>query len=293
MKSILTEEELETARKEANCEWLVTTYRVSMDAFAHAIEQAVLDKLCAQSAAATVPADERGALQAQPSDEREACVKAARKWSIDVPQTPGDEFPSSHGYAFWLGWQARATLAAPAAPMERQVSISTEHGPWLKSSLKETLGEEYCQRCLCMQKFSDRRKCEPHIVPAVQAAPMAAIERAIRQEERACRAEDALIDLVNQIRKTSPVDNHGHILTMNMAYRKAVELLDAHAIQGIEPSLTAQDWHGALQRIGSVLGLLPGPNFLTDIVPAIERLQAQAAPAVPPEMQPQPRCVKS
>ena len=52
---------------------------------------------------------------------------------------------------------------------------------------------------------------------------------AIAQEERACRAEDALIDLVNQIRKTSPVDDHGHLLTMNMAYIKSVQLLDSAA----------------------------------------------------------------
>lgn len=61
-------------------------------------------------------------------------------------------------------------------------------------------------------------------------------DRAIAQEERACRAEDALIDLVNQIRKTSPIDDHGHKLTMNRAYLKAVELLDASAAQQEDPS---------------------------------------------------------
>jgi len=64
---------------------------------------------------------------------------------------------------------------------------------------------------------------------APQEAKPVAVDRAIRQEERACRAEDALIDLVNQISKTNPVDDHGHNLKMNMAYIKAVELLDASA----------------------------------------------------------------
>jgi len=58
-------------------------------------------------------------------------------------------------------------------------------------------------------------------------ARLKVIARAIAQEERACRAEDALIDLVNQIRKINPTDDHGHDLKMNMAYIKAVELLDA------------------------------------------------------------------
>jgi len=40
----------------------------------------------------------------------------------------------------------------------------------------------------------------------------------------ACRS--ALIDLVNQITKTNPVDDHGHDLKMNAAYIKAVKLLD-------------------------------------------------------------------
>lgn len=37
---------------------------------------------------------------------------------------------------------------------------------------------------------------------------------------------EVLADLVNQIRKTSPVDDHGHDFKMNMAYLKAVKALD-------------------------------------------------------------------
>lgn len=51
------------------------------------------------------------AAPAAQDDERSACIEAARKRSIDVPLAAGDEFPSSHGYAFWLGWQDRAALA--------------------------------------------------------------------------------------------------------------------------------------------------------------------------------------
>lgn len=60
--------------------------------------------------------------------------------------------------------------------------------------------------------------------------------RAIFQEERACRAEDALKDLVNQIRKTRPVDDHGHRVTMNMAYLEACKLLDVSAAQQADPA---------------------------------------------------------
>ena len=42
-------------------------------------------------------------------------------------------------------------------------------------------------------------------------------------------ATQLLTDLVNQISKTSPVDDHGHNLKMNMAYIKAVEFLDKKA----------------------------------------------------------------
>ncbi|NKI68897.1 hypothetical protein GN109_05645 [Collimonas pratensis] len=67
--------------------------------------------------------------------------------------------------------------------------------------------------------------------PACQILTRAALAapqqepRAIFQEERACRAEDCLIDLVNQIDRSSPIDDHGHKITMNMAYIKAVELI--------------------------------------------------------------------
>jgi hypothetical protein len=67
--------------------------------------------------------------------------------------------------------------------------------------------------------ISDQAAGEPH----------PSIARAIAQEERACRAEDALIDLVNQIRKTNPVDDHGHDLKMNRAYLEAQKLLDSTA----------------------------------------------------------------
>lgn len=58
-------------------------------------------------------------------------------------------------------------------------------------------------------------------------APHPAIARAISQEERACRAEDTLINLVNQLRKINPIDDHGHDLKMNRAYLEAEKLLDA------------------------------------------------------------------
>ena len=61
-----------------------------------------------------------------------------------------------------------------------------------------------------------------------------ASNRCIAQEERACRAEDALVDLVNQIRKTDPTDDHGHKTIMNMAYIKAVQLLDNEALAAIK-----------------------------------------------------------
>lgn len=62
----------------------------------------------------------------------------------------------------------------------------------------------------------------------IDAAPSDAPAQQTEQERRACLAEDALADLLNQIRKTAPIDDHGHKLTMNMAYLKAVELLDQH-----------------------------------------------------------------
>ena len=37
----------------------------------------------------------------------------------------------------------------------------------------------------------------------------------------------ALINLVNQIRKANPVDDHGHQFSTNRAYLEAVKLLDA------------------------------------------------------------------
>jgi hypothetical protein len=86
-----------------------------------------------------------------------------------------------------------------------------------------------------------------HHVEAVPASPAAsvphpAIARAIAQEERACRAEDALIDLVNQIRKSNPVDDHGHDLKMNRAYLEAAKLLDSTApTTGSAPDAFAKD----------------------------------------------------
>lgn len=45
--------------------------------------------------------------------------------------------------------------------------------------------------------------------------------------------EIALRDLVNQIMKTNPVDDHGHDLRMNMAYLKAIDVLDASASRNV------------------------------------------------------------
>ena len=80
--------------------------------------------------------------------------------------------------------------------------------------------------------ISDQAAGEPH----------PSITRAIAQEERACRAEDALIDLVNQIRKSNPVDDHGHDLKMNRAYLEAERLLDSTAATtGSAPVATLHD----------------------------------------------------
>lgn len=55
-----------------------------------------------------------------------------------------------------------------AAPSAAAPEISTAHGPWLPSRYDE--GETYCERCLTRSVFADKRKCEPHIVSAPQAA---------------------------------------------------------------------------------------------------------------------------
>ncbi len=95
-----------------------------------------------------------------------------------------------------------------------------------------------CRACgaMCPEENWNRRAALA-AQPAVLLESTRAWSRAIAQEERACRAEDALVDLVNQIRKTSPIDDHGHDLTMNMAYLKAVELLD-------DPPQPRKDDHG-------------------------------------------------
>jgi hypothetical protein len=85
-------------------------------------------------------------------------------------------------------------------------------------------------------------------IKAAPANPMQAhpsIARAITQEERACRAEDALINLVNQIRKSNPVDDHGHDLKMNRAYIEASKLLDSSDANPIQAS---QDIRGGNDR---------------------------------------------
>lgn len=50
-------------------------------------------------------------------------------------------------------------------------SVSTEHGPWIESTIHE--GETYCKRCLVRSVFAGHKKCEPHAVavPAAQAVP--------------------------------------------------------------------------------------------------------------------------
>lgn len=73
---------------------------------------------------------------------------------------------------------------------------------------------------------------ERRLMYALYAAQNAAPQPA----SRAIFQEDALKNLVNQIRKTSPVDDHGHKLTMNMAYLEACKLLDASAEQQADPA---------------------------------------------------------
>lgn len=55
-------------------------------------------------------------------------------------------------------------------------TISTEHGPWVPSTMHE--GETHCQRCKLRSVYADARKCEPHI-----STPPAAAEGALTYEQ--------------------------------------------------------------------------------------------------------------
>ena len=69
---------------------------------------------------------------------------------------------------------SRLREAIARAEKQDAHTISTEHGPWLESTLHE--GETYCERCLCRSVFRDKKECKPHIActtqPATQPEPV-------------------------------------------------------------------------------------------------------------------------
>ncbi|WP_144156494.1 hypothetical protein [Paraburkholderia sp. BCC1885] len=122
----------------------------------------------------------------------------------------------------------------------------------------------------CKDRFTIWQAALAQKAVPVAAEPTDFIARAIALEERACRTEDVLIDLVNQIRKSSPVDDHGHDFKMNMAFVKAVELLDAaqtdaaigapQAIQRIMARLAGildEDQFAEIEQIATSAGIKP------------------------------------
>jgi len=62
--------------------------------------------------------------------------------------------------------QAAHEVVAPPVP---ELTISTEHGPWIPSNYSAEEGEKYCQRCLMRHKFLGAKDCTPHIVYPTEA----------------------------------------------------------------------------------------------------------------------------
>jgi len=131
----------------------------------------------------------------------------------------------------WEIWQAacawqRATQSAPRGealgPVAKDFALRDSireiflaNGFTIKegqADLKEYVYQAAYALLQCAGLFAAPPASTSAASPATRAETVAhpSIARAIAQEERACRVEDALIDLVNQIRKTNPVDDHGH-----------------------------------------------------------------------------------
>jgi hypothetical protein len=104
------------------------------------------------------------------------------------------------------------------------------------SSIKKILREaslQICDKAADHIEAQDRRIAELESQIAAQAGQDAL---AISKELRIVSAADlieslcrALIDLVNQIIKTNPIDDHGHNLQTNRAFLESVKLLDSIA----------------------------------------------------------------
>ncbi|MCP1118890.1 hypothetical protein [Robbsia andropogonis] len=127
-----------------------------------------------------------------------------------------------------VGWsKAIAPAQSEAKPVEFFTEIASSYPCPICNKPSATTDEMFASYMRARTTDFETWMNHTHPAPAGDGGKrIRFIDRAIVQEERACRVEDMLIDLVNQIRKTSPVDDHGHSTTMNAAYLKAVKYLD-------------------------------------------------------------------
>jgi hypothetical protein len=83
--------------------------------------------------------------------------------------------------------------AITAIEVQGVPEVSTEHGPWVPSTLHE--GETYCKRCLLRSAFLGARECEPHIKESTPPAPQAyeMQQEPVKRTEKQL-ADDAICD---------------------------------------------------------------------------------------------------